>query len=374
MAILRNLLFALIVLLFIFTLGTAFRLLHDDLSISQLWKILPIAVFYTLPYLLPVSLLVATTATYGQLVAEREVLAMRAAGMTPFQIMIPGLALGLFMTVLTLPLESSLLPHLHWKKWALTSTAIEEFLTLGSGQHKSARFDSSNLSLYIREFREGKLSGVILRKNDANQAVKLIAQSGQLRVDRSTQRLVLDLKHVSLVLYHKDSDGRIVEQSRVQVDSFKQDIPLVRDKRLSPKDLSSQSLRQALDIMAEQRIYFGVHGGIFGATTHFSLDQRMSADLQMRFTTPFASLVFMLIGIPTTLMLNSENRLVPFFVSFLLVTLFFFVPFTVGKSLAGKGQAPLLWLWLGPMVGGGVGLLLCFYEQGLSRLRRFLWF
>ena len=84
-AVLKTFFLTLTLLLLVFTLGTAFKLLRDDLTISQFLRVLPFAVLYTLPYLLPVSLLAAVTLTYGRLVADGEITAFKASGVSPMQ-------------------------------------------------------------------------------------------------------------------------------------------------------------------------------------------------------------------------------------------------------------------------------------------------
>ena len=68
--------------------------------------------------------------------------------------------------------------------------------------------------------------------------------------------------------------------------------------------------------------------------------------------------MLVLIGVPVSLLIGSDNRLFPFFVSFVVASLVFFLPYSIGKSIADKGTAPLIWLWLGPGVGGLTGILL----------------
>lgn len=357
-AVLKTFFLTLTLLLLVFTLGTAFKLLRDDLTISQFLRVLPFAVLYTLPYLLPVSLLAAVTLTYGRLVADGEITAFKASGVSPMQLMLPGLLPGLIATVLVLQLEATVLPCLHWETWNITSTAIEEFLTLGKGKHKSFRFPASRIDLYLKKFENGRLEGVVIRKRDNSQDVKLVAREGTLEVLPEKQSIALNLRGVSVTVYGKDKDGRLIEHSRVRVKAFNQLLPMHRTKRLSPKDLSSRQVRRVLDRLDEFRINVALHGLLYGPTSFLGLDARNRADLAMRTVTPFAGIVLVLIGVPVSLLIGSDNRLFPFFVSFVVASLVFFLPYSIGKSIADKGTAPLIWLWLGPGVGGLTGILL----------------
>ena len=362
-SILKTFVICFILLIFVFSLGAAFRLLRADVSGAQFFKMLPVAVLYTLPYLLPVNLLVAVSLTYGRLVANQEVLAMKASGISPFQIMLPGFVPGLLLMVLTIPLEASVLPTLHWEQSRMAGAVIEEFLSLGKGKHKSFRRDSEKINLYIRSFENGAIEGVIMRRRDGDQDLKIVAESGNLAVDKVKNAIILNLKEVSMTIYGKEKSGDLVEHSRGRFKTLTQEIPLRSSATMSPKDLSNFELIQYYQMLMDTRADHALSGSLFGVRTYGQNDRRVRATIHLRAVTPTACLIFVLIGIPVSLLLASENHLVPFFVSFLAVTAFYFIPFTIGKSMAGKGQASVWFLWLGPMIGFSAGAVLTFWAS-----------
>jgi lipopolysaccharide export LptBFGC system permease protein LptF len=352
-----------VLLIFIFTLGAAFRLLREDISGAQFFRMLPVAVLYTLPQLLPVNLLVSVTLTYGRLVANQEILAMRASGISPFQIMLPGFLPGLVLMLLTIPLEASLIPTLHWEQSRLAGAVLEEFLTLGKGEHKSFRRASENLNLYIRSFENGTVKGVVIRRKQGRQDIKIMAESGKLSVNQDKQALVLHLNQASLTVYEKSKEGGLNEHMRGRFKELKQEIPLRSSARLSPKDLNTYELNRYLARQTIKRAVYGCNGFLNGPTSFVMNDKRVRAIIHLRAVTPCAPLIFVLIGIPVALLLASENHLIPFFIAFLTVTIFYFIPFTCGKSMAGKGQEDLIWLWLGPLFGFPAGIFLTFWAS-----------
>lgn len=362
-SILKTFLICFILLIFVFSLGAAFRLLRADVSGAQFFKMLPVAVLYTLPYLLPVNLLVSVSLTYGRLVANQEVLAMKASGISPLQIMLPGFIPGLVLMVLTIPLEASVLPTLHWEQSRMAGAVIEEFLSLGKGKHKSFRRDSEKINLYIRSFENGSLEGVIMRRRDGNQDLKIVAEGGTLAVDKSKNVIILNLKDVSLTIYGKDKSGDLIEHSRGRFKTLTQEISLRSSATMSPKDLSNFELIKYYNMLMDYRTEEALKGLLSGGRSYGFNDRRVKATIHLRAVTPTSCLIFVLIGIPVSLLLASENHLIPFFVSFLAVTVFYFIPFTVGKSVAGKGQASVWWLWLAPMIGFSAGAVLTFWAS-----------
>lgn len=359
--VLRTFSIALVLLVFVFALGTTFKLLREDVSGAQLFKVLPFALLYTAPFILPIALLAAVTLAYGSLVARREVIAMRACGMSSLQIMSPALGLALLLSLLTAALEASVLPVLHYQRAALSSALIEQFLSLGEGRHKSLRLEQPDFSLYIDSFERGRLDGVLLRKTERGKQshdLSLTAKRGTLEVDRLEQALSLNLEEVLVTVYEAEPDGALAAITRVEVAQFRQILPLGQKEQPGLGDLSSREVLRDYKATRSFREVYAAKGFFLGANGLYFDENRSLAELLLRSVTPFSSLVCVLIGVPLVLLLDDENSLKPFFYAFLVVTFAYFVPFMVGKSLAGKGQASLLLLYLGPGVGLLVGAIL----------------
>lgn len=75
--------------------------------------LVPLMVGNTLPYLVPVTLLVASVLTYGRMAADGEEQAVRSAGMHPLRLLAPALLAGAAVAAATYPLSASLLPRLY---------------------------------------------------------------------------------------------------------------------------------------------------------------------------------------------------------------------------------------------------------------------
>ena len=64
----------------------------------------------TLPYTIPATTLFATCNVYGRLAKDNEITALRAAGINLFQILKPGILLGVVMSAITFTLFLDLIP------------------------------------------------------------------------------------------------------------------------------------------------------------------------------------------------------------------------------------------------------------------------
>src|SRR5437762_2606490 len=68
---------------------------QQGLGPAQILAAIPLLVPSTLPYTIPATTLFATCVVYGRLAADNEVLAIKAAGVNLFQVVKPGIILGL---------------------------------------------------------------------------------------------------------------------------------------------------------------------------------------------------------------------------------------------------------------------------------------
>jgi len=84
------------VMIFIAMPGLAVGAVHKLGSVGMLavLKFLPMVVAGFVPYVLPVSLLLALVSTYGRLAALNEWTAIRMAGVNPYRMLLPALALA----------------------------------------------------------------------------------------------------------------------------------------------------------------------------------------------------------------------------------------------------------------------------------------
>ena len=82
---------------------------QQGLGPAQILGAIPLLIPSTLPYTIPATTLFATCVVYGRLSADNEVLAIRASGINLWQIIFPGLCLGLIMSTVTMVLYLSLI-------------------------------------------------------------------------------------------------------------------------------------------------------------------------------------------------------------------------------------------------------------------------
>jgi lipopolysaccharide export system permease protein len=142
--------------------------------------------------ILPIALFSVALFTYNRMITDRELVVLRAAGLSNWQISKPALIVGALFTVVSWFLTLYLVPLSVMKfremKWTISHDVTHllfqegEFTHLGKG-----------LTVFVRERTdEGALSGIMVydeRKED--KAVKIIAEKGMLVHTENGPRVIM---------------------------------------------------------------------------------------------------------------------------------------------------------------------------------------
>lgn len=164
-----NLLFLLAVLASIMLVIQSIRFV--DLLMTRTFSFVTLITFFSLlvPYILyfilPLSVFIAVLYTYQKLHQERELIAMRAAGLSSRQIALPAILIGLLMTAfgyynsfVLLPKTTKMFKNMQYDlKEDITATLIKEnqFNELGP-----------NLTIFIRQkIRAQEFKGIVIQDN-----------------------------------------------------------------------------------------------------------------------------------------------------------------------------------------------------------------
>ncbi len=231
--------------------------------------ILPIAVFATVMF------------TYTRLTNDRELIVMRAVGVSPLGIARPAIIVALLMTVGAYAMHLVIVPSanqafraLQWEiRYNVSHVLLEEgaFNDFGEG-----------ITVYVRE-RSGdeQLRGILVHdRRDANQAYTLMAERGALvRGQGDSSRVILfngsrqevDQENHSLSILYFERYAFELQESRAGSD----------ERRLDPRE---RRLSELLDVRNDPSVEPKDHGRYLVAAHH-------------RLTAPLSVLTYTLIGL-----------------------------------------------------------------------------
>jgi lipopolysaccharide export LptBFGC system permease protein LptF len=96
---------------------------------------MPIIMLDLLPYIVPIGFLLAVVSTYGRLAADNEWTAMSMAGISPYRLALPGLAVAVVVSAGTHYLVSYVAPHTRFEKHHyVRKQVVERFKDIPPGK------------------------------------------------------------------------------------------------------------------------------------------------------------------------------------------------------------------------------------------------
>ena len=292
----------------------------------------------------PMAFLLAILLGLGRMSSDQELLAMKAAGISPSQILWPITAVAAIIAMMTLLLTMLARPA--------ANTAIKKELyniatsRVGTAlKEKVFNDDFPKILIYLEEIIPpgNTAQGVlIVEKRDSLREDIIFGKVALITTDEETNTLGLRLFDGSI--YERERSRPGFSQTRFNIYDYKLDldelISPVRRKEAGPKEMSLRHLLRTIREKQEQGLQ--------------TISERM--EFHQRISFGFVPLVFSLLGVSLTLLPRSSraNRSWGFMLCFFwLLTYYGFLSF--GKALGDKGIIhPILALWLPNVVVGAV--------------------
>jgi lipopolysaccharide export system permease protein len=341
-------LFGLLVFTFILLVARMVKLIElvvtRGVSLVQTAKLFSLILPTFLELTVPMAFLLAILLGLGRLSSDQELLAMKASGISPGQILGPIGAVAVIIAIITLLLTMLARPaaNLAIKKelYNIAKTRVGTAL-----KEKVFNDDFPNILIYVEEIIPpgNTAQGVlIVDKRDRIREDIILGKVALITTDEETNTLGLKLFDGSI--YERERNRAGFSQTRFNIYDFKLDldelISPVKRKEAGPKELS---LHDLLGVIREKRHQ--------GAET---IPERM--EFHQRISFAFVPFVFCLLGVSLTLLPRSAraNRSWGFMLClFWLLTYYAFL--SLGKALGDKGVLhPIPALWLPNIVVGGV--------------------
>ncbi len=147
---------------------------------------------HLLVIILPIALFAATLSSYNRLIAGRELVALKAAGVSLFQLGSPALFLAMIMTgvcfILTIYSVPTTVERLHEMQWTIRNDVSGMLLREGMFTKVA-----NGLTIYVRSrSRAGELLGILIHsKKNARVTITTIAERGNLTFTENGPRILL---------------------------------------------------------------------------------------------------------------------------------------------------------------------------------------
>jgi lipopolysaccharide export system permease protein len=336
---------------FILLIGRLLKLIElvisRGVSPIQVGKLLLLIMPTFLEMTVPMAFLLAILLGLGRMANDQELLAMKASGVSPLQILLPIAALSLFVSILTLfttlyarpAANAALKKELYSIAKTRVGTALKE---------KVFNDDFPKILIYVEEIIPpgNTAQGIlIIDKRDRIREDIILGKVARITTDESTNTLALRLFDGSI--YEREKNRVGFSQTRFNIYDFKLDldelVAPVREKEAGPKELSVTELLKSIE---EKQRRVGR-----------SIPERM--ELHQRISFGFIPLVFGVLGVALALLPRSSraNRSWGFMLCLFWLLAYYFL-LSVGKALGDKGLLPPIpALWLPNMTIGFIALI-----------------
>jgi lipopolysaccharide export system permease protein len=314
----------------------------------QIGKLLSLISPTFLELTVPMAFLLAILLGLGRLSSDQEILAMKASGISPAQILWPIAAVAVIIAITTLMLTTFVRPaaNLALKKElyniakSRVGTALKE---------KVFNDDFPKILIYVEELIPpgNTAQGIlIVDKRDRFKEDIILGKVALISTDEQTHTLGLRLFDGSI--YERERNRQGFSQTRFNIYDFKLDLDelvgTVKRKDAGPKEAPLPDLLQTI---REKQ----ARGGQ-------AIAERM--ELHQRFSFPFAPLVFCLLGVSLTLLPRTSRATRSWGFALSLVWLLaYYALLSLGKALGENGFLhPIAALWLPNLTIGAVSAVL----------------
>ena len=316
---------------------------------------------YNIPFILtfsiPISVLTTILLQFGRMSFDGEITAMKACGLSMWQIVSPIVLLSIGLSIFCFYLHNSLSPKSHFaQRKVLVKVGMEEPVNL----LEEGRFvkDFPGLMVYIAKRDGQKVHDIVVYEmNDEGSVVRNIrAKSGELKADKTNQVMLIDLYDVRIDQPDKNhpldpSRSRFLNAQHYPVRLDISD--LLDDGKITKKtpDMTYMELIHAIR---------DVRGAFPDIENDDLLKQRMKmvVELHERLALSLSCFAFAMLGIPLGLISRRRESSIGIGISLMVVFLFYFFIIIADSLVKSPEWHPDLIVWIPIIIAEVVGLVL----------------
>lgn len=292
----------------------------------------------------PMAFLLAILLGLGRLASDTEILAMKASGISPLQILWPVAIVAVMMAIMTLFITTTARPaaNMALKKelYNIARTHVGAAL-----KEKVFNDDFPNILIYVEEIIPpgNTAQGVlIVDRREREREDIILSKVALITTDEETNTLALKLFDGSI--YEKAPKRSGFSETRFNIYDFRLDlnelVGQVKRKDAGPKEIS---LRRLIHVIQQKQA-----AGLAAVSERMELHQRLSF--------AFVPLIFSVLGVALALLPRSSRAGRSWgFTLCVFWLLIYYALLSLGKAVGEKGfLPPVTALWLPNFVVGAI--------------------
>jgi lipopolysaccharide export system permease protein len=342
-------LLGLVVVTFVLVVQNLLRIMETTLSAGVgLWDFLKLCYYILPPF---VSFSIPILIGLGRLSADGEVLALKASGVSLYQILWPAAILSvatyLASTFIVIKVEPA-------ARDALTRLIYNLSAKVTLGINERVFSDYSGLIMYVNEKPPGSgvMKGILVfDEKEAERPVTVFAEKGEIIHDPESLKITLRLSDGSIHLLSDDFQS--YQEANFGAANFTVDLSQYLDplgaRPTRVEDMNVSDLDTLIGKFRQRSVL---------NTKGLADLRRLQVLYHQKFALPFACMVFGFLAVPLGIQPPKTSRFRGFVLS-LLVFLSYFALMTVAEISGKKGWLPPpLAVWSPNLLMGALGLLL----------------
>ena len=303
---------------------------NKGVPLGYILRLLSLLIPAFLVLTIPMATLLSVLLTFNRLSSDNEITALKASGVSLYQMVPPVLVFALAAYAATIAFSLHFVPRANVGSRQLLYQVASSKASAGV-REKVFNDDFEGLVLYVEEVKPKTLHWMNVFISDARNPAEvhtIIAREGEILSDPRALALILRLKSGSIHKLGKEPDA----YQKIDFNTYdlrlylKTDLKEKKTEEKHPADMTLAELRRAVEMLQAKKA-----------------DAKIQwVKIHEKFSIPFACLVFGIIGIPLGLQSRmargSKSRGFSWAIGVLLV---YYLLTTAGTSLAERGAIPL---------------------------------
>ena len=306
---------------------------------------------YGLPFIIaqsaPFATLVGFLMCLGRIMTENEALIIRAAGQNYAVFVVPVLALGLLISVLSFFVNDYLLPAGTIRYNKLYRQIIASNPAVEIEPHSIKRLNDA--TIVIGDVKDGVVSDLVFFDNSSAGKQRIVVAGSSNLVSAKRDGVLMQLNmHDSFVAFidtAKRADFESLVSSLATLNIF--DSSIFGDSySTSPREMTSYDLWRKIRDMKQSENY----------TRHIL--NRYIMEYNKKFSLPFGSIFFAFLALPLAFLFCKHNGQTIGLIVGLLICVVYWAMMILGQIFAARNGIDGFWaMWFPNLVIGGSGML-----------------
>lgn len=298
---------------------------------------------YMMTFTIPMSVLTACLLLFGRLSFDGELTAMRACGLSLWNTIAPVIIMSVLFTILCIYINMSVAPRCKAMfRAVLMEIGIDEPINL----LEAGRFiqDFPNMMIYVASRSGNTVTDVVVYEKDETGPVRNVrAQRGEIRVDKETRTMHIDLYNVRIDQRDKAAVGDMPKSHYINAEYY----PVKLDFSTFQKKVRKKK--------PSDMVFFELIENIRDVATAFpDLEPKdlarqkmfMIVEVNKRLAVSLSCFAFTLIGIPLGMKSRRKESSIGVGISLALV-FGFYLFIIIANSLVGNPELrPDMIVWL----------------------------